>query len=199
MRENWDLKTYCEVLGVSENSPQYEIHAAYKRAKELYSPSNPDVQKSFSTEELNALETLVEEAFAILGNHSLRSIYMRKNEARNVKPLLQNNIQNFIAEKPAPTNSNDIKTKEQHNVSVYNGREIARIREEKGISIQQMTELTKIKSTYLTALESDEFSVLPAPVYTRGFLIQIAKVLSLPPNKVASSYLALYNKQDEGN
>ena len=80
MNEKWDLKTYCEILGVTENSPQHIIHAAYLNARKVYSKNNPDVSNSFSKDEAEELERLVEEAFAVLGNYSMRAFYQRKNE-----------------------------------------------------------------------------------------------------------------------
>ena len=196
MSEKWDLKTYCDILGVSENSPQFEIHAAYKKAKQTYSTDNPEIKNSFSTEESLALNNLIEEAFAILGNHSLRSIYQRKNDIQG------NEIKNSTNKEPIPSpqlSEYTIDNAFEHeikNTKVFNGENLKKIREYKQITIKEISELTKIKSTYLTAIEQDRTDLLPAPVYTRGFLKQLAKVLALPENEVASSYMSIYKEDN---
>jgi curved DNA-binding protein CbpA len=71
----------------------------------------------------------------------------------------------------------------------FNGALLRRIREYKNVSIERMAEMTKISKTYIKNIEDDEFEKLPAQVYTRGFVFQIAKCLKLNPELVATSYL----------
>ena len=52
-----------------------------------------------------------------------------------------------------------------------------------------MAQVTKISPLYLRALESEDFDVLPAQVYVRGFLQQIAKALKLDSTQVTRTYL----------
>ena len=49
--------------------------------------------------------------------------------------------------------------------------------------------MTKISKTYIKNIEADDFSKLPADVYTRGFVYQYAKCLKLNPDVVAKSYI----------
>ena len=49
--------------------------------------------------------------------------------------------------------------------------------------------MTRISKTYIKNIEEDEFSKLPADVYTRGFVYQYAKTLKLNPELAATSYL----------
>ena len=42
---------------------------------------------------------------------------------------------------------------------------------------------------HLRALEDEDLDALPAAVYVRGFLQQIAKALSLDPTQVTKTYL----------
>jgi cytoskeletal protein RodZ len=58
-----------------------------------------------------------------------------------------------------------------------------------------MSATTKVTKTYLIAIEEENYSKLPAQVYIRGFVSQIAKVLKLSSEKVASSYILRYQKQ----
>jgi len=206
MQDKWDLKTYCEILGVSENSPQHIIHAAYLNARKTYSLDNPEVSNSFSRAEAQELERLVEEAFAVLGNYSMRAFYQRKNQASpkqiNPKP---NGLSPVKTKLPNGIRTTSISTyqvdrsfeKEIVQAQVFDGEFLKKIRKYKCISVEQMSRATKIKSTYIESIEDNDFDTLPAPVYTRGFIIQISKILDLPAEEVASSYMCQYKSPYE--
>jgi len=80
----------------------------------------------------------------------------------------------------------------------FNGALLRRIREYKNVSIERMAEMTKISKTYIKNIEEDEFDKLPAQVYTRGFVFQIAKCLKLNPELVATSYLHHLKRSIDG-
>jgi DnaJ-class molecular chaperone len=75
------------------------------------------------------------------------------------------------------------------NCTEYHGEFLKRIREYKDVTVERMAEMTKISKTYIRNIEADEFSKLPADVYTRGFVYQYAKCLKLNPDLVATSYI----------
>lgn len=82
------------------------------------------------------------------------------------------------------------------NTEDYTGLFLQKVRIYKNISLDQMAEATKVNRPYLVALEASDYSSLPAAVFIRGFLVQVAKVLELDPLKVSISYLKLYNSRD---
>ena len=53
----------------------------------------------------------------------------------------------------------------------------------RGITHAEVERDTRINSLYLQALEDEHFDVIPAPVYTRGFLRTYAKALGLDPEQ----------------
>jgi len=55
------------------------------------------------------------------------------------------------------------------------GSYLKRVREEKGISIEQVAYATRISLKMLAALEDDDHSALPAPTFVRGYLQAYAK------------------------
>lgn len=75
------------------------------------------------------------------------------------------------------------------NATEFTGELLNQIREYKQVTIERMVEMTKISKTYIRNIEADEFSKLPADVYTRGFVYQYAKCLKLNPDLVATSYI----------
>jgi len=63
------------------------------------------------------------------------------------------------------------------------------VRESHGIEIEEIARRTKISASHLRAIEAEEYQSLPALVYTRGFLQQVAKCLELDPAQVTRTYL----------
>ena len=64
------------------------------------------------------------------------------------------------------------------------GEILQRARSDRGGTIDEASRVTKIPRRYLEALEQENYEVLPAPVYTRGFLRSYAGYLGLEPGKL---------------
>ena len=62
------------------------------------------------------------------------------------------------------------------------GPALREARERQQLSYSQVEEGTKIRSRYIRALEEEDFSVLPGPTYTKGFLRAYADYLGLDGN-----------------
>jgi curved DNA-binding protein CbpA len=71
----------------------------------------------------------------------------------------------------------------------FTGSFLKEIREYKNVTIERMSEMTRISKTHINALESEDLTKLPAEVFVRGYVYQYAKVLKLNPDQVAASYL----------
>src|SRR5439155_22702599 len=53
----------------------------------------------------------------------------------------------------------------------------------RGFSYEEIAQDTRINRLYLEAIEDEHFDVIPAPVYTRGFVRSYAKALGLDPEQ----------------
>jgi ribosome-binding protein aMBF1 (putative translation factor) len=73
----------------------------------------------------------------------------------------------------------------------FNGELLRRVRESRGLTLQQLAERTRISTKHLENVEADRYAALPATVYLRGILMNIARELVLDPLRVSRSYLAL--------
>lgn len=76
----------------------------------------------------------------------------------------------------------------------YGGQVLTRLRENRGITIEAIAQRTKITMTHLRAIEANQYDRLPARVYVRGFVTQYARFLGLPSDRVAESYLQIYDR-----
>lgn len=77
----------------------------------------------------------------------------------------------------------------------FSGEFLRKIRESRRISLDELSEFTKISKNYLQALESEDYDSLPAAVYTRGFVFQVAKSLKIPHEKASTGYMSRYNSK----
>jgi transcriptional regulator with XRE-family HTH domain len=55
-------------------------------------------------------------------------------------------------------------------------------------SLEDVARLTKLKVTYLSAMEGGKYDLLPSPFYARGYLTAYAKCLGLDPKEVLSQF-----------
>jgi hypothetical protein len=72
------------------------------------------------------------------------------------------------------------------------GAFLKRVREYKNISVDKMSEITRINPHYLVALEKNGWMDLPAPVFVRGFVVQICRVLGLDEKKIVESFMRIF-------
>jgi hypothetical protein len=72
---------------------------------------------------------------------------------------------------------------------LLDGQFLKRVRIYKKISVDQMCDETRINKPYFLAVEADDPKSLPAPVFVRGFIIQIARILGLDEKKASESYM----------
>jgi curved DNA-binding protein CbpA len=79
--------------------------------------------------------------------------------------------------------------------TLFDGEFLKRIRSYKKISLDQMCDETRINKPYMVAVEANDFKSLPAPVFVRGFIIQIARILGLNEKKASDSYMQILKKQ----
>jgi len=80
----------------------------------------------------------------------------------------------------------------------HDGRYITKVRESKGVNLATLSEDTKIAQRYLTAIEENAFDRLPAPVFVRGYLREIAAVLGIDEGALVDGYMALYEQHRGG-
>jgi len=71
------------------------------------------------------------------------------------------------------------------------GEALRRLREQRGIDLETICEVTKISIMHLRFIEQDCYENLPAPIYLKGFVDQYARLLKLP-GEVVDGYMQHY-------
>ena len=70
-----------------------------------------------------------------------------------------------------------------------NGDLLRQVRLAKGLSLVQLADRTRIGVKHLENVEADRYDALPAAVYLRGILMNVARELGLDGLRVSKSYL----------
>ena len=68
------------------------------------------------------------------------------------------------------------------------GEELKRRREERNISLADISEATRIGTRFLKAIESDNYSILPGGIFTRSFIRAYAKQVGLNEDEAVARY-----------
>lgn len=68
------------------------------------------------------------------------------------------------------------------------GRFLKRHRDARGMSLSEVSRVTRIPAASLEAVESDRFDELPGEVFVRGFLRAYAQALGLLPAEILARY-----------
>lgn len=77
------------------------------------------------------------------------------------------------------------------------GDRLRREREMRGITLDEITESTKISRRHLEALESEHFDQLPGGVFNKGFVRAYARFLGIDEDQAVADYSAASNEQPE--
>src|SRR5438876_12149826 len=70
------------------------------------------------------------------------------------------------------------------------GQTIRDARVRRGITVEQLSSVTKISPAILRAMEAEDFDRLPGGVFARGFFRSYAREVGLAPEDVVAMYVA---------
>ncbi|WP_156484798.1 helix-turn-helix domain-containing protein [Bhargavaea cecembensis] len=70
------------------------------------------------------------------------------------------------------------------------GARLKQARMEKGYSLEDLQEITKIQKRYLAAIEEGKFSIMPGTFYVRAFIKQYAEAVGLDADEMLAMYKA---------
>src|SRR5712692_1622322 len=69
------------------------------------------------------------------------------------------------------------------------GEELRHKREQRGITLAEIAEATRIGTRFLKAIETDNFSILPGAIFTRSFIRAYAKHVGMNEDEAIGLYL----------
>jgi hypothetical protein len=162
-----------QLLGVEPSASLTEVQQAYRRRRQLYDWDSLATYNLLSDEERrNRLERLEQAYQRIVGTHSMEApIELDTSDGDQPSPS---------AEPEQVPDAND-----------HPGAHLRHFRLARGLTVQEVSEETKIRALMIECLENEDFSALPADVYVRGFVIHYAQLLEVDdPATLAKLFLA---------
>ncbi len=70
------------------------------------------------------------------------------------------------------------------------GAELKQAREQRGVTLEELSQSTKIGTRLLRALEQDHYDQLPGGIFTKGFIRAYARAVGVDDEKAIADYLA---------
>jgi cytoskeletal protein RodZ len=70
------------------------------------------------------------------------------------------------------------------------GQYLRRVREERRMSVEEISRATRMPVVSVERIEADQFDELPGEVFVRGFLKSYARTLNVPVDEVLARYTA---------
>lgn len=203
-KKNTENLTAYQVLEISSNSHPKEIQVAYQKKLEIYSDNSFVTIGLMTKEEKEKERDFLEQNYKLLINSQSRQKYdeelisknLLKEEDRISDYREIQEQQRIVQESLEMTQESGEEKNEQCEISdfsYYDGPTLKKIRLMKKVSVEEIVSETNIRSWYIDSIEEERFDALPARLYVKGFLKQIAMYLKLPVEKVLRDYLERYD------
>ncbi|HEY1955539.1 MAG TPA: helix-turn-helix domain-containing protein [Polyangiaceae bacterium] len=182
--------TLYEVLGVTRTASDEEVRRAYKAQREVYATGSIATSSLLDPDQLRVAQARLEEAYDTLLDAMRRRAYDLSTFPESSAPS-----PNVAARKPARAAAAEqdlLRAELAREIgpdTEFSGATLRKVREAQGVELAEISERTKIGRLHLAALEDETWEALPAEVYVRGFLVELAKFLRLDPAQVQRTYL----------
>ena len=201
-------QNFYELLGVEFDASTFEINRAYKEIYQLYREDSLVSYSLFSGEERRQILARLDEAYSTLIDEEKRSRYDQslvecgilnegmesQDEPRAVRLMSDskhstiNTILTIRDEMKAAVSSNPVIQEILTHDALW-GKDLKRIRDELGVSLEIIREMTKVRMIFLRAIEEDEYEKAPSKMFLKSYVKAYAQSLGLDADFVASRYL----------
>lgn len=168
------LKKYYELLEININATLSEVNRAYERMKKLYSTDSIvtiPIDDEFSKEERKRILNKINKAYSKIGAHII--------EKKKKKKLISEH--------------DKISEKKEGSITI-SGLIIQQVREIQGLSLLELSKITKIPKQILKDIELENYKKLPPEAYLMCHITNYTKFLSIDSKKAANDYMKLYKK-----
>lgn len=133
-----------------------------------------------------------------------------EEERRDLLARLDQAYQSIVGE-PPPQTRQEVRQEPERSeqISAPSGPEpdiasapgayLRHVRLSRGLTLERIARETRIRTTILDRIENQDPHGLPAPVYVRGFVVQVGRLLGIEnPDEVAASLLRTLQQGEEG-
>ncbi len=200
---DFEEQSCYDLLEVDYQASPAEIKRSYQFALKSFGANSLASYSLFSQREREFVLNRVDEAFKTLIDTQKRKMYdeelIRENKwpkelLERLKVEMEEQREVNVPEPVAPLSEEKKKLLTSLILSIesemgYNGASLKKVRELRGIDLNEVALRTKISKSHLKYIEEDQYEFLPPEVYVKGFVSQFAKILELNPEKVVASFV----------
>jgi len=176
------LQASFDLFGLSHEASKDEVERSFRELRNLYS------------EESLASYSLLDDAERQEKLESLRKAYDRILQSYSNTP--KTGVASERRAEPCAAKSQRFRI--DADFQQMPGLFLQQSRKALGLSLHDVAERTKVRSSLLQDIEEQRFGFLPAPVYLRGFLREFARMVNVPDaNALIDAFMALYKNDKE--
>ena len=191
---------YYEILQISPEANHAGITKAYRRAKEAYRQNSLTAYSLFSEDEMASALNLIDDAYHVLGLPEKRRIYDQAYFPDKENQRESQSSMPATKKKTAGTRRKSGRVDKAFEelvsqTSEFSGSALKAIREHKEMTLEEISDQTKVNRSCLKAIETEQSEIFPPKVYLVSFLRQYAVCLGLDPQKVVDTYPPLQNTE----
>jgi len=207
-----DLDHY-EVLEVPPGAGYEDIERAYQMTRAAYTNGSLALYSIFSNDDASVIRNRIDEAYRILKDPKSREHYDACAGVSAEQPR-EDSTDSSLEHANAPARVNaaaegegrsgtqapelssaievieDIDAEIDEESQELDGAALRRARLRRGVELDQISDVTKIRVKFLKCIEEEAFDKLPTSVYIRGFVHAYARAIGLDAERVVSSYMA---------
>jgi len=166
-REDW------EVLGVEPGADLEKVHRAYHTRRNLFSQGSLATYSLLGERERDEFLGRIDEAFMRISNAAADLT------AHALDDPDDHEVDTSLAGLRTPTD-----------LVGDPGAFLRHHRLVSGLTLDQVSVETKVRPNLLDSIEKEEWSKLPAAVFVRGFVLQVARLLRMDePEQLAAAYV----------
>jgi flagellar biosynthesis protein FlhG len=190
--------THYATLGLDPRATRDQVEKAYRFCLEMYGDGALATYSLLAAEDVRAARARIADAYEVLADPERRREYDLSrglglpSPVRPFPSAAPSAPRATLARLPDPPAPAPVPrgAASPSLPDVIAGADLKKIRESRGVSLRGIALVTKIGVRFLEYIEEDRLTLLPAPVYLRGFLMEYARALGLDPLRTAESYMA---------
>jgi flagellar biosynthesis protein FlhG len=220
-------RTHYQILEVPPSASQRDLQRAYDRLQAVAESQVEQLGSAIHSERVQAVRGRIENAYRTLVFVEPRSGYDRALVAAGIlRPEELRDLSLELNEPPPPSAAppssvpkhkskraaapkkprpNAVEKPEEEAAPpstgaplAYTGAVLGALRRERGLSLEAIGAITKVRITHLRCLEEERFGSLPAAIFLKGFVREYARCLKIDPERVWQDYRARYEEWKRG-
>jgi flagellar biosynthesis protein FlhG len=196
-----EAQTLYEVLEIDPGASDEDIRRSFKRMREMYAADSMVVCGLYTPQRLDIVHARIDEAYDTLLDPDKRKLYDLKlfPDGIPTRPAPSAPAPGTTVESTAPkSDATPLKVQIPEPIIDANteitGELLKKLREARNIELAEIAQRSKVSVHHLRSIEEEAWAAMPAQVYLRGFLVEVARFLRLDVQHVTRSYLARYTK-----